>query len=169
MQTGDAVMSDRASELEGGDGLRPHAYFPAQQPELFDGVLGKRFVAFIIDAALILAMTFIGWFVLVVLGVLTFGLAWLLIGLVFPVVALGYCGLTLGGPTSATVGMRMSGLEMRTWYGAPMYFVLAVVHAVLFWVSISILTPFILLVGFFNDRRRLLHDFLIGTVVINKL
>ena len=29
------------------------------------------------------------------------------------------------------------------------------------------LTPFILLVGFFNERRRLLHDILVGTVVIN--
>jgi uncharacterized RDD family membrane protein YckC len=32
---------------------------------------------------------------------------------------------------------------------------------------VSLLTPFILLVGFFNIRRRLLHDMLIGTVVIN--
>jgi uncharacterized RDD family membrane protein YckC len=29
------------------------------------------------------------------------------------------------------------------------------------------LTPLILLVGFFNERRRLLHDILLGTVVIN--
>jgi len=160
-------MSDR-DVFESGDGLRPHAYFPDKQPELFDGVLGQRFIAFLLDAVIILSMTFVGWLVLAVLGVLTFGLAWLLLGLVFPVVALGYTGLTLGGPGSATIGMRMVGVEMRTWYGAPMYFVLAVVHAVLFWVSISVLTPFILLVGLFNDRRRLLHDFLIGTVVINK-
>jgi len=36
-----------------------------------------------------------------------------------------------------------------------------------FWFTISLLTPFILLVCFFNDRRRLLHDILLGTVVIN--
>jgi len=29
------------------------------------------------------------------------------------------------------------------------------------------LTPFVLLVCFFNERRRLLHDILLGTVVIN--
>jgi len=161
-------MTHADSGYEADESLRPHAYFPDTQPELFDGVLGRRFVAFLVDAVIILALTFAGWLLLGVLGILTFGLAWLLIGLVFPVVALGYTGLTLGGPASATIGMRMVGLQMRTWYGSPMYFVLAVVHAVLFWVSISILTPFILLVGLFNDRRRLLHDFLVGTVVINR-
>jgi len=59
------------------------------------------------------------------------------------------------------------GLEMRTWYGAPCYFVLGAVHAIAFWLTVSFLTPFILLVGFFNDRRRLLHDMLVGTIVIN--
>ena len=42
-------------------------------------------------------------------------------------------------------------------------------RAVCFWVSVSVLTPFVLLVGLFNDRRRLLHDYLCGTVVINSL
>jgi uncharacterized RDD family membrane protein YckC len=37
----------------------------------------------------------------------------------------------------------------------------------LFWISISVLSPFVLLVGLFNSRRRLLHDFVLGTVVIN--
>ena len=56
---------------------------------------------------------------------------------------------------------------MRTWYGAPAYFVLGAVHAVVYWISVSVLTPFILLVGFFNARGRLLHDMLVGTVLIN--
>ena len=58
-------------------------------------------------------------------------------------------------------------IEMRTWYGSPAYFVLGCVHAVVYWVTVSFLTPFVLLVGFFNDRSRLLHDILVGTVVIN--
>ena len=75
--------------------------------------------------------------------------------------------MTLGSPASATIGMRAMEIEMRTWYGAPVYFVLGAVHAIVFWVSVSVLTPFILLVGFFNARRRLLHDILVGTVLIN--
>ena len=58
-------------------------------------------------------------------------------------------------------------LEMRTWYGSPSYFVLGAVHAIVFWLTISFLTPLILVVGFFNDRRRLLHDMVVGTIVIN--
>ena len=63
--------------------------------------------------------------------------------------------------------MRMVDLEMRTWYGRPCYFVLGAVHAIGFWLTVSFLTPFILLVGLFNDRSRLLHDMLVGTIVIN--
>ena len=69
--------------------------------------------------------------------------------------ALVYYGLTFGSPASATIGMRVMDLEMRTWYGAPCYFVLGAVHAIVFWLTVSVLTPLILLVGLFNDRRRL--------------
>ena len=129
--------------------------------------LSRRLLAFLFDAAIILALTLAGWVLLLLLGVLTFGLAWLAMGLVFPFVALVYSGMTLGGPNSATLGMRIMGIELRTWYGDRPYFVLGAVHAVFFWVSVSILTPFIVLIGPFNSRRRLLHDFLLGTVVIN--
>ena len=63
--------------------------------------------------------------------------------------------------------MRIVDLEMRTWYGAPAYFVLGAVHAIVFWFTVSSFTPFILLVSFFNERRRLLHDIMLGTVIIN--
>jgi uncharacterized RDD family membrane protein YckC len=36
-----------------------------------------------------------------------------------------------------------------------------------FWISVSVLSPLVLLVGLFNGRRRLLHDIVLGTVVIN--
>jgi len=45
--------------------------------------------------------------------------------------------------------------------------VLGAMHAVLFWLSVSFLTPLVLLIGLFNGRRRLLHDIILGTVVIN--
>ena len=40
-------------------------------------------------------------------------------------------------------------------------------HAIAYWLTVTFLTPFILLVALFNDRRRLLHDMLVGTIVIN--
>jgi uncharacterized RDD family membrane protein YckC len=81
--------------------------------------------------------------------------------------ALIYFGMTLGSPASATLGMRAMDLEMRTWYGARAYFLLGAVHAIAYWACISFLTPLILLVGLFNARRRLLHDMLVGTIIIN--
>jgi uncharacterized RDD family membrane protein YckC len=63
--------------------------------------------------------------------------------------------------------MRAMGIEMRTWYGAPSYAVLGAVHAIIYWITVSVLTPLVLVVGFFNARKRLLHDILVGTVIIN--
>ncbi len=150
--------------------VKPHAYDPATQPELFDGVLSRRVAAFIIDFIIlaipvVLVAMFIFVFGIVTIG-LGFALYWLLpSGTV--IWALLYFGSTLGGPNSATIGMRVMDLEMRTWYGAPAYFVLGAVHAIAFWFTVSFFTPFVLLVAFFNERRRLLHDILLGTVVIN--
>jgi len=150
--------------------IKPHAYDPAANPELFEGVLARRVIAFIIDFIIIaipvvLAAMFIFAFGIVTLG-LGFALYWLLPG-ASVVWAICYFGVTLGSARSATIGMRIMDLEMRTWYGAPAYFVLGVVHAVAFWFTVSFLTPFVLLVAFFNERRRLLHDIMLGTVVIN--
>jgi uncharacterized RDD family membrane protein YckC len=41
------------------------------------------------------------------------------------------------------------------------------VHAIAFWFTVSFFTPFVLLVAFFNERSRLLHDIMLGTVIIN--
>ena len=150
--------------------IKPHAYDPAAQPELFEGVLARRVVAFAIDFVIIAAPIVLAAMVIFAFGVVTLGLGWALYWLLPPgsvLWAICYFGLTLGSPASASIGMRVMDLEMRTWYGAPAYFVLGAVHAILFWLSISALSPLILLVCFFNQRRRLLHDIVLGTVVIN--
>jgi uncharacterized RDD family membrane protein YckC len=149
--------------------IRPHAYDPDQNPELFEGVLARRVIAFMIDIVVIAAPLLLAAMFIFVFGLVTLGFGWALYWLLYPasvIWAVVYFGLTLGGPRSATIGMRAVDLEMRTWYGAPAYFVLGAVHAIVFWVTMS-LTPFILLVAFFNRRRRLLHDILLGTVIIN--
>jgi uncharacterized RDD family membrane protein YckC len=153
-----------------GFDVKPHAYDPAANPELFEGVLARRVVAFIIDIVIIAVPLVAAWMFIFVFGLVTFGLGWGLFWLLSPasvVWALAYYGLTLGSAASATIGMRAMEIEMRTWYGAPAYFVLGAVHAVVYWISVSVLTPFIVLVGFFNARRRLLHDMVVGTVLIN--
>jgi uncharacterized RDD family membrane protein YckC len=150
--------------------LKPHAYDPAANPELFEGVLARRCVAFLIDVVLIAIPVVLAAIFIFIFGIITLGLGWALYWLLSPatvVWAIVYYGMTFGGPASATIGMRVMDIEMRTWYGAPAYFVLGAVHAVVYWLTVSFLTPFVLLVAFFNERRRLLHDMLVGTIVIN--
>jgi uncharacterized RDD family membrane protein YckC len=151
-------------------GAQPHAFDPYLNPELFRGVLTRRFFAFLIDLVVLSIPVILVCLFIAVFGVVTLGLGWALFWLVSPasiIWALVYFGSSLGGPHSATMGMRVMDLEMRTWYGAPGYFVLGAMHALLFWVSVSFLSPLVVLVGLFNGRRRLLHDIVLGTVIIN--
>ena len=151
-------------------GVRPHAFDPDTQPELFRSVLTRRVFAFLIDLVVLSVPVILGYIFIFVFGIVTLGLGWMLFWLAWPatiVWAIVYYGASIGGPHSATMGMRAMDLELRTWYGAPGYFVLGAMHAVLFWVSISFLTPLVLLVGLLDGRRRLLHDIILGTVVIN--
>jgi uncharacterized RDD family membrane protein YckC len=160
--TGDAWRGD--------GGVPPHAFDPQLQPGLFRGVLTRRIFAFLIDLVVLSVPVILGYLFIAVFGLITLGLGWALFWLAWPASvlwAIVYYGSSIGGPHSATLGMRVMDLELRTWYGAPGYFVLGAMHAVLFWVSISFLSPLILLVGLFNSRRRLLHDFVLGTVIID--
>jgi uncharacterized RDD family membrane protein YckC len=150
--------------------VKPHAYDPVANPELFEGVLVRRAIAFLIDVIIIAIPVLFAALFILVFGLVTLGLGWALYWLLWPATviwAVVYYGLTFGSAASATIGMRVMELEMRTWYGAPAYFVLGAVHGILYWVTISFLTPLVLVVAFFNERRRLLHDMLVGTIVIN--
>jgi len=150
-------------------GLRD-AYDPRANPELFRGVLTARVMAVIIDVIVIAVPVVVATIFISIFGLVTLGLGWLLfwpLSGAATVWAVLYYGLTLGGRHSATLGMRAMGIEMRTLSGAPAYFVLGAAHAVLYWISVSMLTPFIVLIGLFNARGRLLHDFILGAVIIN--
>src|SRR5882757_698841 len=172
-QSGGLIMSYSGSGDTGGawrsdGGVPPHAFDPWLQPELFRGVLTRRMFAFLIDLVVLSIPVILAYIFIAVFGLITLGLGWALFWLAYPasvIWAIVYYGASLGGPHSATPGMRVMDLQLRTWTGAPGYFVLGAAHAVLFWVSMSF--PPILLVGLFNSRRRLLHDIILGTVVIN--
>jgi uncharacterized RDD family membrane protein YckC len=133
----------------------------------FDGVRRKRIAAFLVDFVLVTLISAALWVIVAVLGIFTFGLAWLLLGAIFPAVAILYAGATVGGPFSATPGMRLAGLVFRLDDGGRPDFLYGAAHLVLFYLSVSFLTPFILLVSLFASRKRLLHDMVIGIVIEN--
>ena len=142
------------------------AFDPVARPELYDGVRTRRATAFLIDVTIVLALTTLAYVVVLILGVPTLGLGWLLLPLVWPAIPILYNALTLGGSHSATPGMRVMGVEMRTFDGGRMYPLLALLHGLLFWLSVTFLTPVILVVALFTPRKQLLHDLLLGTFVI---
>lgn len=153
-----------------GFDLRPHAFDPWLQPEYFRGVPERRVIAFLIDLVVIMVPVTVAAMFIFAFGIATLGLGFVLFAALPPATALWalfYYGTTLGGPRSATLGMRAADIEVRTWYGAPCYFLLGAVHALVFWVTVTTLSPLVAAVGLLNDRRRLLHDFVLGTVVVN--
>jgi uncharacterized RDD family membrane protein YckC len=146
-----------------------HAYDPVANSALFEGVLQRRIIAFTIDLFIIAVP--VGIIALLTFLFCTFSLKmnwsplWLLV-LLSAVWTLIYYGMTMGGPASATIGMQTAGIEVRTWYGARCYPELGAAHGFLFWVLVAGLTPLVLAVGLFNARHQLLHDLLLGVVII---
>ncbi|MEQ1955357.1 RDD family protein [Mesorhizobium sp. CN2-181] len=131
----------------------------------YDGVRTRRIFAFLLDYVIVLLLLIPFGIVVFLLGLLTFGLGWGLFGILAPLVAIIYVWNTLGGRSQATLGMRAFGIRLDRLDEKPVDGLLAVVHSVLFWAGNVILTPLILLVTLFSDRKRTLHDLLLGTVV----
>ena len=131
----------------------------------YDGVRTRRVMACILDY-IVVGLLLIPFGILVfLLGLLTLGLGWSLFGLLAPLVAAIYVWNTLGGPAQAPVGMPMMGIRLDRLDGGRVDGLTAVVHSFLFWAGNVVLTPLILLVSLFSERKRTLHDLLLGTVV----
>lgn len=139
---------------------------------LFEGVLSRRLMAFLIDLVILSVIVVVTTFALVLLGIPTLGLLWLVLpaimGPLFIAIVIGYVAFTTGGEKAATPGMSALGLEVRMMDGRKLYALMAIFHGLAFYFFVTILTPFIVLIGLFTSRRRLLHDFVSGAVVVNK-
>jgi uncharacterized RDD family membrane protein YckC len=129
----------------------------------FEGVLSRRVFAFLIDYVVMAIVIAVLGAVIGVLGILTFGLAWLLYAVLVPIVVVPYVALSLGGRDQATPGMKAMDLKIIKDDGGQIDWLIATVHLILFWVFNTILTPFILLLALFTSRKRALHDILLNT------
>lgn len=138
-----------------------------ETPLLFEGVLWRRSVAFIMDAVILLLLIGMAMVLTVAFVVLTFfTTAWLL-PFVFPVVALLYFASSVSGPHQATPGMRMMDIAINDMKGTPLSWSMAAAHALCFYISIM---PYglTLLIGLFTKNNRLVHDWLVGSVVFRR-
>ena len=141
---------------------------PQTAPELFEGVLTRRVVAFFIDlmvmSVMILAFAFAG----LIAGFVTFGLGWLALVFVVPATIVLYYGATLGSPKRATLGMRMMDIVLTPARSKPLDGWMAIIHAGVFWLTTWISWPLSLLFALFTPRRQMIHDLVTGTLMLRR-
>ncbi len=130
-----------------------------------DGVRRRRIVAVSVDLFIVSVLSLILWFALMVL---TLGLSLFILPPLFPAIAFFYNGLSVSGPSMATLGMRLAGLQLRLdATGARVPFINAAVHAVLFY--LSWMFPAVFLVALFTEDKRCLHDVFSGVIFVRRL
>lgn len=134
-----------------------------------EGVLGRRIVAYLIDFVVILGFMLVLGFAILILGVVTFGLGWVLFAILAPGAAVLYTALTMGGPMSSTLGMRFCGLRVvdaETRAGIdPLR---AAAHALLFYFVVTTFVIWLVdvLIGLFRQDRRLGRDLVVNLLVV---
>lgn len=140
---------------------------PLLEADLFQDLLKRRTIAFLFDLVGVSLLWLVAAVVVFFLGIVTFGLAWLVYPALWPILGVLYTVSGLAGPFSATVGMRAMGLAMRTLDGHRPDALRALLHVVVFYALTVALTPLVHVIGLFDGRRRLLHDMIVGVVVLD--
>lgn len=140
---------------------------PAFEPDLFENVLSRRTVAYLFDIVGVSLLWLLASVLVFFLGLATFGLAWLIYPALWPILGVLYTVSSLGGPSSATPGMKAMGLAMRRLDGRRPDALLALMHVVLFYALTMGLTPLVHVFGLFTARRQLLQDLILSVVVMD--
>ena len=141
---------------------------PIAIPQHSHNIVFRRVVAYLIDVVIVGGLTAIAFVAISISGLFTFGLAFTLIGPVLFIIPIAYHTLLIGGPCSATWGMRLMGIEVRSWCGGRPDILQATILTILFYGSVAMTGWVILIVGFFSNSNRCLHDYFSGTVIVNK-
>jgi uncharacterized RDD family membrane protein YckC len=132
------------------------------------GVLGGRLVAYLVDLFIVALIGLVVSMSVSFLGLITFGIGWMLFPVVGICTAMAYAAITIGGPAQATIGMRVSGLKVERSNGDPPDGIAAAAHCLLFYVAtftagLLILT---ILIGMGRSDSRMGHDLLTGLIVV---
>ncbi len=150
-------------------GVNMNSYLPDPKtnPELFENVLLRRIIAFIIDSIIIGVIMLSVTLIIFIAGIATFGITWLTLPLVLPFSILFYYASTLGSHRRASVGMQMFDLVLTPTKGLALDGWRVLIHPIVFWLTIWVFAP-LLFIGLFTARRQLLHDLLTSTMMIRR-
>lgn len=135
---------------------------PAYQPEFYESVTPKRAVAWLIDTAIIVALSLVILPFTAFTALFFFPLFYLMVGFAYRVLSIA------GG--SATWGMRIMAIELRDAHGRRLDFTGALLHTLGYTLSIGTFVvqavSILLMMG--SERGQSLTDMVLGTVAINK-
>lgn len=140
---------------------------PLADATFYRNILSRRFFAWLADMVIVFVLMGGAFFILLLTKAISLGLLALPVSLGFLAVPVIYYTATLGGPHSATPGMRMMGIELRSWDNRKPDHLQALLRTLLHYATVVLLSPLAMVVVLFNERRRALHDYLSGSVVVN--
>ena len=126
----------------------------------YDKILLKRIIASFIDVLLVCTLTIIVLIIISFLGVLTFGIIGKSIPFVIPVIFSTYFSFTLGGNNSATPGMNILGIVIKSRKKNKLGKVSAFAHSLIFFISLPIGLIFLISIIYplLNKQRKCIHD-----------
>ena len=135
---------------------------PDYQGEFYADVPIKRGIAWVIDTLIVLAM--VAFIVVITVGIGLFfaGFLWLVVGFIYRVVTLAN--------GSATLGMRMTSIELRRGDGRRFDLGTAVLHTLGYSLSMSFVLPQVasIILMLTNERGQGLTDLVLGTAALNR-
>ena len=136
--------------------------YPQSHPEFFESVRTKRFFAWLIDSAIVLA-------ILIITSPFTYFVSLFLFSFFYATIDFIYRTATLY-MGSATFGMRIMAIELRHESGHRLDFITSVFHTVGLYVSYAFVLVQLLSIGMMvmREDRKSLTDMVIGTVIVNR-
>ncbi|WP_289041636.1 RDD family protein [uncultured Aliiroseovarius sp.] len=135
---------------------------PETQAEFYRDVTIKRLLAWLIDVVLIVAIC-------ILVSLLTLGVGFFLWGIIYLAVSFIYRVTTLSSK-SATLGMRLTAIELRTHRGQRFDRGTAALHTLGYFVAMStfVLQAISIVMMFTTPRGQGLGDMVLGTAAVNR-
>ncbi|MFV0246161.1 MAG: RDD family protein [Qingshengfaniella sp.] len=135
---------------------------PDTHGEFYTDVPFKRFLAWIVDSLMILLITLGIVMMTLFIGFAIFPLIWLGVSLIYRIITVSR--------HSATPGMRLMAIELRTHRGARFDLTTTVLHNLLytFMLATMLFQVVSIILMLTTARRQGLHDLLLGTAAINR-
>ena len=155
-------MADKdISNQSNGRGF--HMGSAATNPNISEGTISRRILAYVIDIFILSLAVPISWF----MGIASFGLLIPLLTFILVILPLAYHSLMIASSGSATIGQRIMGLKVVSQNGQKVEILQAVILTALFYASLTFTGGIILIWCLFDDKQRCLHDILAGTQMVH--